>query len=109
MESRSSRRAGTICGDAVSRAGHGARLSRPVTCFTKIMRPLFALLFALPLAASAQIVSWRDALKQPATWYGSAEAIRIADNLLLYQHDIGGWDKNTDMAQPLGPKEREAL
>jgi lysophospholipase L1-like esterase len=52
------------------------------------------------------LVAWRDALRQPASWYGSVEAIRIADNLLLYQHEAGGWDKNIDMAMPLGPKDR---
>src|ERR1700704_209728 len=67
------------------------------------------LLPALALTATAQTVTWRDALKQPASWYGSAEAIRIADNLLLYQREIGGWDKNPDMALPLGPKERQTL
>ncbi|HEY3836514.1 MAG TPA: pectate lyase [Bryobacteraceae bacterium] len=48
------------------------------------------------------LVSWRDAMRQKAAWYGSAEAMRIADNLLVYQHDNGGWEKNIDMAMPLG-------
>ncbi len=52
------------------------------------------------------LVIWRDAMRQPAVWYSTAEAARIADNLLLYQHDNGGWSKNIDMAMPLGPKER---
>jgi PelA/Pel-15E family pectate lyase len=55
------------------------------------------------------LVSWRDAMKQRGAWYGSLEAVRIADNLLLYQREIGGWDKNIDMALALGPKERAAL
>jgi PelA/Pel-15E family pectate lyase len=54
-------------------------------------------------------ILWRDALRQPDTWYASAEAKRVADNLLLYQHDNGGWDKNIDMAAPLGPVELAAL
>ena len=29
--------------------------------------------------------------------------MRIAENLLLYQRDVGGWDKNIDMALALGP------
>lgn len=60
-------------------------------------------------ALAAQTVTWRDALKHPAAWYGSAEAVRIADNLLLYQHDIGGWDKNIDMAAPLTAEARAKL
>ena len=57
-------------------------------------------------ASLHELVSWRNAMRQPAAWYGSAEAVRIADNLLLYQREIGGWDKNIDMALALGPKER---
>ena len=53
-----------------------------------------------------ELVSWRDAMRQKPAWYGSAEAIRIADNLLLYQHDNGGWEKNIDMAAPLGSAAR---
>lgn len=54
-------------------------------------------------------VSWSRALDQPATWYGSAEAVRVADNVLLYQHRNGGWSKNVDMAAPLDAAARTAL
>ena len=54
-------------------------------------------------------LTWRDAQRQPPGWYASAEAVRIADNLLLYQRDIGGWDKNIDMAKPLTSEERAKL
>ena len=68
--------------------------------------PIF---LAVACAMSAQSVTWREALKQPDAWYGSAEAVRIANNLLLYQRDIGGWDKNIDMARALTPAERGEL
>lgn len=32
-------------------------------------------------------ISWNRALDQPFGWCASAEAVRIADNVLLYQHD----------------------
>ena len=35
-------------------------------------------------------------LKQPADWYSSAEALRVADNLVSFQTPAGGWNKNTD-------------
>ncbi len=54
-------------------------------------------------------VVWKDALKQSNAWYGGKEAARIADNVLLYQHDNGGWIKNTDMAAPLSPSEHARL
>ena len=47
------------------------------------------------------LVSWKQALDQKPDWYFSAEALRIAGNLLAYQHDNGGFEKNIDMALPL--------
>jgi PelA/Pel-15E family pectate lyase len=46
-------------------------------------------------------IKWPDVLKRDATWYGSEDARRIADNVLLYQRDTGGWPKNIDMAAVL--------
>ena len=54
-------------------------------------------------------IKWRDALKQKADWYAGEEAARVADNLLLYQRDTGGWPKNIDMAAPLTAKQRQEL
>ena len=34
---------------------------------------------------------------QMIAWYGSQESIRLADNILLFQRNSGGWPKNTDM------------
>ena len=59
--------------------------------------------------APSQEVAWKDALKQDSKWYGSTEALRIADNLLLYQRSIGGWPKNIDMATPLSETEKATL
>ncbi len=50
-------------------------------------------------------IAWNDAQNKPAEWYGSAEALRIAGNLLLYQRNSGGWPKNIDMAKPLDEKD----
>ncbi|GAB3649368.1 pectate lyase [Echinicola sediminis] len=58
---------------------------------------------------SKKTVSWKQAQRQEETWYGSAEAQRIADNVLLYQHDNGGWYKNIDMAKALSEKVKEEL
>lgn len=54
-------------------------------------------------------IAWNDAQNKPAEWYGSAEALRIADNLLLYQRSSGGWPKNIDMAKPLDEKDVAGL
>ena len=54
-------------------------------------------------------IAWADAQNKPAEWYASAEALRIADNLLLYQRNSGGWPKNIDMAKPFDEKDRADL
>ena len=46
-------------------------------------------------------VPWRQCLRQKPEWYASAEAVRIADNVLLHQRNDGGWPKNIDMAATL--------
>ncbi len=54
-------------------------------------------------------IKWRDALKQPREWYGSTEAVRIADNLIAYQRESGGWPKNIDMAVVLNESQRAEI
>ena len=49
-------------------------------------------------------VRWDDALRQPGAWYAGPEARAIADNVLRYQRQVGGWPKDIDMAAvPAGP------
>src|SRR5918911_5173341 len=48
--------------------------------------------------SSTAPIKWSDCLSQKPEWYASDEAARIADNVLLYQRDTGGWPKNIDMA-----------
>jgi PelA/Pel-15E family pectate lyase len=54
-------------------------------------------------------VSWSDVLRQKPYWYQTDEAARIADQVVLYQKDNGGWEKNLDMARMLTQAEREKL
>ncbi|MFA9389781.1 MAG: pectate lyase [Prolixibacteraceae bacterium] len=58
--------------------------------------------------------SWSDVVNgkcsdQNTAWWSSAEAIRIAENVLLYQRDNGGWPKNTDMQLILSQSEKDKL
>jgi PelA/Pel-15E family pectate lyase len=57
----------------------------------------------------ANPIRWRDLLRQSDPWYGSKEAVRMADNLLLFQRSSGGWPKNTDMTRVLSEKDRADL
>jgi PelA/Pel-15E family pectate lyase len=58
---------------------------------------------------SGSTVRWRNILEQPSQWYSTADAARIADNVLLYQHENGGWPKNIDMARTLSDADKEHL
>lgn len=65
----------------------------------------------VPVAGQAEgtTIAWTQALEQPPGWYGSPESIRIADNVLLYQHENGGWPKNVEMAQVLTDGDRARI
>jgi len=54
-------------------------------------------------------IAWADAQSKPKEWYASAEALRIADLVLLYQRNSGGWPKNIDMAKPVNEADRASL
>ncbi|MDT0688908.1 pectate lyase [Salegentibacter sp. F188] len=58
---------------------------------------------------SAKKMTWREAQRQEDSWYGSREAQRIADNVMLYQNNNGGWNKNINMADELTPAEKRQL
>lgn len=81
---------------------HTEPISLTMTILIKQLRIIFLLCCICSIKATAQeIIQWKDALQQEENWYGSKEAIRIADNLLLYQSKLGGWPKNIDMAKPI--------
>jgi PelA/Pel-15E family pectate lyase len=51
--------------------------------------------------------SWQYvATQMPDEWYGSEESIRVAENVLLYQRDTGGWPKNLPLHKPLTEAEK---
>ena len=53
--------------------------------------------------------SWRECLSAEIDWYGTAEAVRIADNVLFYQAGVGGWYKNDNSVHPSGHAATENL
>lgn len=67
----------------------------------------FSLVLFLVLQAHA--INWKQSLRQDADWYSSDEAVRVADIVILYQREAGGWPKNTDMAVELSSSDIEKL
>ncbi len=54
--------------------------------------------------------SWQYiATKMPDEWYGSEESKAIAENVLLYQRDLGGWPKNIPVHKPLTDAEKAKI
>lgn len=84
---------------------------------TRSIRVALLIATLLPLCLGAEVwaqsgrgtIRWNDALDQAPTWYASVEAVRIADNVLLYQHETGGWPKNIDMARVLSEADRARI
>ncbi len=56
-----------------------------------------------------KLVSWNEAFSQAPLWYQTDEAARIADQVILYQKDNGGWEKNLDMSAMLTEAEKAGL
>jgi pectinesterase len=54
-------------------------------------------------------VVWGECDDQGSDWWSSAEAMRIAENVLLYQKDIGGWPKNIQMQRMLTREQKSTL
>jgi PelA/Pel-15E family pectate lyase len=50
-----------------------------------------------------------NVFKQIPLWYQTDEAARIADQVVLYQKDNGGWEKNQDFALMLTEKEKAVI
>ena len=76
-------------------------------CFVVIPKVLSAQTAKTDQASTA--IKWQDSLKQQPEWYGSLEAVRIADNLLAYQRNTGGWPKNINMAAVLTEQQKADL
>jgi PelA/Pel-15E family pectate lyase len=70
---------------------------------------LFLFALAVVSCAQGQAIPWRRCLNQRPEFYATDQAIRIADNLLLYQRDSGGWQKNIDMASILSEQDKTKL
>jgi len=79
--------------------------SEPLICFLAV----FGVLSSGAVLAVEGVHALEPLLDRPSGWYATAEAARVADNLLLYQRRTGGWPKNIDMVRPLDAAERAAV
>lgn len=60
--------------------------------------------------AQVHDASWKMIIsKDEGSWFATQEAKDIAENVLLYQRNIGGWPKNIQMQRPLTEKQKQDL
>lgn len=68
-----------------------------------------ALLCLFAVAAASVAGSAGNIPEREPKWYGSDEAVRIADNVLLYQRTTGGWPANVDMSRELTEEQKDKV
>ena len=87
---------------------------RPQPCMLGVLSVIC--LLAVPgqaVSADRSAIHWvggvGNSLSQPPSFYGSKEALRIAETVLLVQRNNGGWPKNYDRARALSQEDRKNL
>lgn len=73
-----------------------ALLMTAVICCSAAMSPLPSAAFPIPdiiTVSAAEDYAWSSYLKKSADWFGSAEALGIANDILKFQLSDGGWRK----------------
>ncbi|RXP46897.1 pectate lyase [Lutibacter sp. HS1-25] len=81
----------------------------------KYLKKVTMILFIACIASiniKAQVLnkSWEKITQMDeGPWFATQEAKDIAENVLLYQRDIGGWPKNIQMQKPLTEDEKDNL
>ncbi len=77
-----------------------------------IVKHFIIAVIATIVSSQAQVhdKSWRTIINnKDSAWFATQEAKAIAENVLLYQRNIGGWPKNIQMQKPLSKEEKLQL
>ena len=76
----------------------------------KIIFTILHILIGLSLEAQVHSKSWKNIIfNENDSWYSTKQAKEIAENVLLYQKNNGGWPKNIEMQNKLSISEIEDL
>ena len=71
--------------------------SDPENMMTTLLAHAVGVAAILLQTPSTVTVAWNAVLRQPDAWYETTEAQTVADRVLLYQRQSGGWPKDIDM------------
>lgn len=78
--------------------------------FKGIITLLFCFVAGLNTQAQVLDKSWKSITEiKDDNWFASKEAKAVAENVLLYQRNIGGWPKNIQMQKPLSDTQKQEL
>ena len=83
-----------------------------IRSFRKILISVLisAVAFQLFPQQSISELSWNKvATGMPASWYGSEESVKVAENVLLYQRIVGGWPKNIEKHKQLSEQGKSRI
>lgn len=78
----------------------------------RTMQNLFVLLLGVTAVSACYAAprNWKATLRETdPEFYKTEQATMIGDNLLLFQRETGGWQKNTDMTYELTPAQRDSI
>jgi len=86
----------SVCACNKGSSGEGDGEASPVGSSTPVAS-------SSPAASAVKVptITWDEAKKKDVAWFKTDEGKRVADNVVLYQRDTGGWPKNIDMANNL--------
>jgi len=72
------------------------RIQKPAITFRKVIAAVLLAVTVVSVDVASGVEGAGRYLKKPAAWFAGSEARQIADNILSYQSDLGGWPKNID-------------
>ena len=76
----------------------------------KFLKRIILLLFLNIKVQAQKEQKWSSIIRDnDSSWFATNEAKAIAENVLLYQRNIGGWPKNIQMQKPLTADEKKQL
>src|SRR5690606_11857505 len=79
-------------------------------CYQKALGIILFILSCNQMPAQVLDQSWKEIVhKSKEEWFATPDAITIAENVLLYQRNIGGWPKNVQIHKPLNETEKTKL
>ena len=76
----------------------------------KVLLAVSLVMISFGTMAQEKKITWKNiAETKDENFFETPEAKAIAENVLLYQRDIGGWPKNIEMQKEIAPSEKQAL